>query len=215
MTQSDLEWPRTAKEIVWMTQYDFRWVKSTSANPFWGPSDLDILIYTVTRWHLRERPPYCVPNDCLKTAWQLPGFCLTTTLSYIWHYNGKIHFYALKGEIIDKTKITCLWCCQQLGTANIFLKCPFWKLHNLKPRLSSAQLRVRNARNAFSFLSEMVHISRLWFSWHGEDKIKSLDVKTTRKWLLAVHTIQKSHNMIRAIYISCEPEIVRRVTQIK
>ena len=90
---------------------------------------------------------------------------------------------------------------QTYGTANIFLKCPFWKLHNLKPRLSSAQLRVRNARNAFSFLSEMVHISRLWFSWHGEDKIKSLDVKTTQKWLLAVHTIQKSHNMIRAIYV--------------
>ena len=73
----------------------------------------------------------------------------------------------------------------------VFVKYLPWKLHNLKPRLSSAQLRVRNARNVFSFLSEMVHISRLWFSWHGEDKIKSLDVKTTRKWLLAVHTIQK------------------------
>ena len=44
MTQSDLEWPRTAMEIVWMTQYDFRCVKSTSASPFWGPSDLDISI---------------------------------------------------------------------------------------------------------------------------------------------------------------------------
>ena len=60
MTQSDLEWPRTAMEIVWMTQYDFKWVKSTSASPFRGPSDLDILIYSaVTHWHLRERPPYC------------------------------------------------------------------------------------------------------------------------------------------------------------
>ena len=28
MTQSDLEWPRTAVDKVWMTQYDFRWVKS-------------------------------------------------------------------------------------------------------------------------------------------------------------------------------------------
>ena len=45
MTQCDLEWPRTAKEIVRMTQYDFRWVNSTSVSPFWGPSHLDILLY--------------------------------------------------------------------------------------------------------------------------------------------------------------------------
>ena len=32
ITQSELEWPRTAKEMVWMTQYDF---KSASASPFW------------------------------------------------------------------------------------------------------------------------------------------------------------------------------------
>ena len=38
MVQSDLEWPRAAMEIVWMTQYDFRWVKSTSASLFWGGS---------------------------------------------------------------------------------------------------------------------------------------------------------------------------------
>ena len=132
------------------------------------------------------------PKDCLKTAWQLPGFCLMTTC----HIS-----YNLKTSLQRQSSLFCLWRCQQLGTAKIFVKCPFWKLHNLKPRLSSAQLRVRNARNAFSFLSEMVHISRLWFSWHGEDKIKSLDVKTTRKWLLAVHTIQNSHNMIRAIYV--------------
>ena len=42
MTQSDLEWPRTAMEIVWMTQYDFRCVKSTSTgsvNSNWCISD--------------------------------------------------------------------------------------------------------------------------------------------------------------------------------
>ena len=58
VTQSDLEWPREPMEIVWMTQYDFRWVKSTYTSAFIGPLDLDILI-TVTRWHLRERPLYC------------------------------------------------------------------------------------------------------------------------------------------------------------
>ena len=54
MTQSDLEWPRTAMEIVWMTQYDFRWVKSTSASPFWDPSDLNILIYSDSVTSQRE-----------------------------------------------------------------------------------------------------------------------------------------------------------------
>ena len=54
MTQSDLEWPRTAVEIVWMTQYDFRWVKSTSASPFWGPLDLDISIYSDSVTSQRE-----------------------------------------------------------------------------------------------------------------------------------------------------------------
>ena len=54
MTQSDLEWPRTAMEIVWMTQYDFRWVKSTSASPFWGLSDLDISIYSDSVTSQRE-----------------------------------------------------------------------------------------------------------------------------------------------------------------
>jgi hypothetical protein len=54
MTQSDLKWPRTAMEIVWKTQYDFRWVKSTSASPFWGPSDLDISIYSDSVTSQRE-----------------------------------------------------------------------------------------------------------------------------------------------------------------
>ena len=59
MTQSDLEWPRTAMEIVWMTQYDFRWVKSTSASPFWGPSDLDISIYSDSVTSQRETTILC------------------------------------------------------------------------------------------------------------------------------------------------------------
>ena len=59
MTQSDLEWPRTAMEIIWMTQFDFRWVKSTSASPFWGPSDLDILIYSDSVTSHRETTTLC------------------------------------------------------------------------------------------------------------------------------------------------------------
>jgi hypothetical protein len=59
MTQSDLEWPRTAMKIIWMTQYDFRWVKSTSASPFWGPSDLDISIYSDSVTSQRETTILC------------------------------------------------------------------------------------------------------------------------------------------------------------
>ena len=59
MTQSDLEWPRAAMEIVWMTQYDFRWVKSTSASPSWGPSDLDISIYNDSATSQRETTILC------------------------------------------------------------------------------------------------------------------------------------------------------------
>ena len=59
MTQSDLEWPRTAMEIVWMTQYDFNWVKFTSASPFWGLSDLDILIYSDSVTSQRETTILC------------------------------------------------------------------------------------------------------------------------------------------------------------
>ena len=51
MTQSDLEWPRTAVDKAWMTQYDFRWVKSISE----VQSNLDIQWLSV-----RERPPYWV-----------------------------------------------------------------------------------------------------------------------------------------------------------
>ena len=54
MAQSDLEWPRAAMEIVWMTQYDFRWVKSTSASLIWGPSDLNISIYSGSVTSQRE-----------------------------------------------------------------------------------------------------------------------------------------------------------------
>ena len=59
MTQSDLEWPRTAMEIVWMTQYDFRWVKSTSASPFWGLLDLNISIYSDSVTSQRETTILC------------------------------------------------------------------------------------------------------------------------------------------------------------
>ena len=59
MTQSDLEWPRTAVEIVWMTQYDFRWVKSTSASPFWGPSDLNFSICSDSVTSQRETTILC------------------------------------------------------------------------------------------------------------------------------------------------------------
>ena len=59
MTQSDLEWPRTAKKIVWMTQYDFRWVKSICASPFWGLSDLDISIYSDSATSHRETTTLC------------------------------------------------------------------------------------------------------------------------------------------------------------
>ena len=41
MTQSDIELPRTAVDKVGLTQYDFRWVKSTTVGPFRGPSDSD------------------------------------------------------------------------------------------------------------------------------------------------------------------------------
>ena len=59
VTQSDLEWPREPMEIVWMTQYDFRWVKSTTASPFWGPLDLDILIYSDSVTSQRETTILC------------------------------------------------------------------------------------------------------------------------------------------------------------
>ena len=59
MAQSDLEWPRAAMEIVWMTQYDFRWVKSTSASLFWGPSDLNISIYSGSVTSQRETTTLC------------------------------------------------------------------------------------------------------------------------------------------------------------
>ena len=74
MTQDDLGWLETnlndpkwlnlaqaTKEIVWMTQYDFRWVKSTPASPFWGPSDLDISIYSDSVTSQRETTILC--ND--------------------------------------------------------------------------------------------------------------------------------------------------------
>ena len=61
MTQSDLEWPRTAMEIVWMTQYDFKWVKSTSASPFWGPSDLDMYLDIQRLGDISERDHHTVP----------------------------------------------------------------------------------------------------------------------------------------------------------
>ena len=43
---SDLEWPRTAMENSMNDSIWLKWVKSTSASPFWGPSDLDISIYS-------------------------------------------------------------------------------------------------------------------------------------------------------------------------
>jgi hypothetical protein len=51
-------------EVVWMTPYDFRWVKSTSASPFWGPSDLDISIYSDSVTSQRETTTVC-PTGCL------------------------------------------------------------------------------------------------------------------------------------------------------
>ena len=54
MTQSDLEWPKLDMDMVWMTQYDFRWVKSIALAPFWGPSDLDISIYSDSVTSQRE-----------------------------------------------------------------------------------------------------------------------------------------------------------------
>ena len=46
MTQSDLKWPSIALVIVWMSHYEFRWVKSTAIALCWGPLDLDISIYS-------------------------------------------------------------------------------------------------------------------------------------------------------------------------
>ena len=60
MTQSDLEWPMTAKEIAWMTQYDFRWLKSTCASPFWGPSYLDISVCSDSVTSGRETTTLCI-----------------------------------------------------------------------------------------------------------------------------------------------------------
>ena len=39
ITQSDLKWLRIAVDKVWMSQYDFRWVRTTIVAPFWGPLD--------------------------------------------------------------------------------------------------------------------------------------------------------------------------------
>ena len=53
--------PTTISKSPTMTQYDFRWVKSIIVTI----SEIRrILIsqYAVTRWHARERPPYCGPR---------------------------------------------------------------------------------------------------------------------------------------------------------
>ena len=46
MTQSDLEWPRIALGIIWMSHYEFRLVKSTDLALYWGPSDFEFSIYS-------------------------------------------------------------------------------------------------------------------------------------------------------------------------
>ena len=77
VTQSDLEWPREPMEIVWMTQYDFRWVKSTTASPFWGPLDLDIqwlgdiserdhhTVWSLSTWRRNIFTNKNIPDDCI------------------------------------------------------------------------------------------------------------------------------------------------------
>jgi hypothetical protein len=65
-----------------MTQYDFRWVKSTSASPFWGLSDLDISIYSDSVTSQRETTILCgrksTPSNTL-----IPGLGVFVLLFYI------------------------------------------------------------------------------------------------------------------------------------
>ena len=80
MTQDDLGWLGTKlNDSKWlrMTQNSYgnsmNDSLSKSASPFWGSSDLDISIYnnSVTRWHLREIPPYCAPYIIAKQSSQI------------------------------------------------------------------------------------------------------------------------------------------------
>ena len=56
---NDLEWLRIPLDIVWMFSYDFKWVKSTVVAPFWGPSDLELSIYSGSVTSQRETTTLC------------------------------------------------------------------------------------------------------------------------------------------------------------
>ena len=62
MTQDDLGWLETKiNDSKWlkMSHYEFRWLKSTAIALCWGPSDLDISIYSRSVTSERETTTLC------------------------------------------------------------------------------------------------------------------------------------------------------------
>ena len=52
--------------VVWMISYEFKWVKSTVVAPFWGPSNLEISIYSGLVTSQRETTILCTSYCVLK-----------------------------------------------------------------------------------------------------------------------------------------------------
>ena len=127
---NDLEWSKTAMEIVWMTQYDFRWVKSTSASPFWGPSDLNISIYSGSVTSQRGTTILWCASKWDVTTLQM--FYMLFLLSYVCKQNPQTtlsSFNSLK-PVIKKRQFNAVFTVFQKGFLHVFV-CDFWKLFSV------------------------------------------------------------------------------------
>ena len=99
MIQCDLEWPKIGMDMVYMTHYDFRWVKSIAVAPFCGPSDLDITTYsdsvtsqreTTILWYVVKKCQKHVYVICEGSLHHAPKF---NNFLWVFSFLGKNPYY--------------------------------------------------------------------------------------------------------------------------
>ena len=146
-----------------MTQYDFRWVKSTPASPFRGPSDLDISIYSDSVTSQRGTTTVC----SVRSKNHVSGGIPCTSLLKNHQFKRNYHCDFVHGSTYTVLHIICTSCPTDdaKGDKKVLTQFPPFSHKNVrgilqfyrKPTVMSIALRKASSTTLFNLVWEIFH----------------------------------------------------------